>query len=617
MQGILAAAGVALAMLFIVYLKPVRNARSPTSFDSEYDVHSPRALSALEPFSFSKTERVHRNKRKVVSPVRKRFTPWPSHRADHQAYDPSVGRRRQAVQGLWTDWQAAPGPLKEHVNMNPAVSYARDEQRAYCSRHKYREDDDLEGSEEWLLNADEAFNYLYCLRCTTAWAGSECPPGDLLDHSPPPEGFTFLLPEKYHDLTRKHGVNEPQQLPAAKALLRHVMANGCAAWRRGVFLNCTRLRTLPEQKGLAHHFPDSRFMLSALPPLPPSHPVSGTGRPLCDARDIHNLSDGFVDRATNLWVPRHCRLPYRFPHELLHKCLKGKRFFFVGDSPLRQMYGRLISFIRQQPLFVEHDFSTFSSYAYDGERDEWRVHNQDIDRQTTTTTTTTSEDASDGPSSDAVNVNITHGFRLGVDLPDDDSNAFYMGRFSDPRLRYWPQLELILDAFQPTHLIVGSNYWWDDGELEEAPERIIHNLITAVRKRGKGTSALGTVLWYSFPCHPTGSDGEKAYARRDEANVAVIRSLQRGWRSHSGPGEDLEDIRLGFLPTCAVAQAGLSSFSVDTVHLACRFHPFPALGTAEAEPVHQLKATTDFDCSDGVDFTNIRVLLTSACPEQL
>jgi hypothetical protein len=95
--------------------------------------------------------------------------------------------------------------------------------------------------------------------------------------------------------------------------------------------------------------------------------------------------------------------------------------------------------------------------------------------------------------------------------------------------------------------------------------------------------------------------------------TALLRST---WADPSAAGGALQHVSLGFLPTCATARAGVSSFSTDTVHLACRYDPAPR-PDGTAAPQTGFKNTVDNDCSMGVELTNIRVLLAGMCPDLL
>jgi hypothetical protein len=275
-------------------------------------------------------------------------------------------------------------------------------------------------------DAAASFGWLSSLRCTPAYVGTECPPGDVLTNT---SGLRLLLPEAY-------GVADPDSLPRAVALRGYLRNTGCAMWRRGVFTPCGRVNDLQWRPATqAELWPHTRWYLPALPALPASHPAAGAGLPLCRPHQLSKLSDGVIDEDTRLWTPRRCRLPYRFPLGLLHKCLRGKRLMLVGDSPLRQLAVRLAAFIRGQPQVMEHEFGPAATYAWDGARDEWRVH-----------------PGTDYRDTDSVNVT---GMRLGVDLPDDPS-TFYMLRHFQSKLHYPRTLRAMLAAFQPTHLVLGT-----------------------------------------------------------------------------------------------------------------------------------------------------------------
>ena len=171
------------------------------------------------------------------------------------------------------------------------------------------------------------------------------------------------------------------------------------------------------------------------------------------------------------------------------------------------------------------------------------------------------------------------------------------------------------DAFQPTAWLLGSNYWIGEDDSATAPARIVGELLATLRRGGPGVASLRSILWYSFPCHPriensTAEPPFEMHARRDAAMRQLLRET---WGAHGGPGGLLANVSLGILPTCALARAALSAFSVDNIHLACRWDPMPD-PYGQSRPVNLLKGTLDGSCDNPTDFTNARVLLTTMCP---
>jgi len=95
-------------------------------------------------------------------------------------------------------------------------------------------------------------------------------------------------------------------------------------------------------------------------------------------------------------------------------------------------------------------------------------------------------------------------------------------------------------------------------------------------------------------------------------NAAIVAKLQRTW-AHANASLVIARLRLGFLPTCAVArlfsiEAAPGLFSVDTVHTACRWHPAPSV-SSRSQPVSEVRAARNLDCSDPIGYTSARVLL--------
>ena len=451
-------------------------------------------------------------------------------------------------------------------------------------------------------NATHALLQAAINACQDAWVGVECPPGDKLWWSPPPTEWTLSFPANFYYTLQP----EPARTPLAQALFAQLHATGCASWRRGVFANCTRPQhTLALPLELARYWPRARFMVPQVPALPADHPASGPGLPLCDARNLSQLSDGAVEPTTHLWTPRGCRLPYRFPQSELRSCLRGHRVLMVGDSVMRQLLGRTVAAIRGQPLFSEHDFSPMIRYSFDGAHDEVRGYHNVF-----------------GPNSDALGGDDfpmdqvrTTGLRPGVDLPTWQFHALWM---SDTKLLRWRNIRKMMRLFRPTHLLLGTSYWLQDAnESLAAPDRIVHSLLGALNTEDAATASLRAVLWQEFPCHARKAWGDKhVYERVHEPrNAQLVGKLQRTWAVNSSSTNWL---RLGFLPTCAVARnwtgnpayGGMGAkFAVDTVHTSCRWHPAPSV-EGWAPPVSEVRATRDLDCSDPIGFTSARVLLS-------
>ena len=177
------------------------------------------------------------------------------------------------------------------------------------------------------LNATDSFRYLESLTCTRAFVGAECLPGDAFAE----QGGPLTLPAQNRDAFPS---GDPSGSPTWHATRSYLSNLGCAMWRRGEFRRCGRLTTAQSASALVAHMPHVRFWFPQLPPLPPSHPASGAGLPTCDSVQMatHQLNEGRVDPVTRLWTPNACRLPYRFPHAQLDRCLGGKRVLFLGDS---------------------------------------------------------------------------------------------------------------------------------------------------------------------------------------------------------------------------------------------------------------------------------------------
>ena len=121
-----------------------------------------------------------------------------------------------------------------------------------------------------------------------------------------------------------------------------------------------------------------------------------------------------------------------------------------------------------------------------------------------------------------------------------------------------------------------------------------------------------------FPCHGAALDalGGRPTEHHMKRDAAIVKRLQRLWQKDSIPGGAVHGVTLGFLPSCGHAQASELDFSSDGVHLSCRYHPFPLQFRAASAPISSIVANYGLDCTDPIDVTNIRMLLTSMCPGQ-
>jgi hypothetical protein len=74
------------------------------------------------------------------------------------------------------------------------------------------------------------------------------------------------------------------------------------------------------------------------------------------------------------WRPAGCvEVPvWRNSQEIL-QCLAGKTVIFSGDSVTRQLFGRLVSWIRDQPLAFDHYYHTGAAYTFDEDGDHLTI----------------------------------------------------------------------------------------------------------------------------------------------------------------------------------------------------------------------------------------------------
>lgn len=116
---------------------------------------------------------------------------------------------------------------------------------------------------------------------------------------------------------------------------------------------------------------------------------------------------------------------------------------------------------------MEHEKTEVATYSYNGRRDKWRI------QEGVFANATGLDDL--GP------VNLT-GVRYGNDVPAGD-DVFHMMRFFDHTLTKPDIWEAFIAAFQPTHLVMGANYWLTEGrQSKEAPDRIATQLVTTLTK---------------------------------------------------------------------------------------------------------------------------------------
>ena len=431
----------------------------------------------------------------------------------------------------------------------------------------------------------KAFVWLSCQVCTPVYVGTECPPGDALPRS---SALSFVQPESY----------SARDAPRQAALLAYLRATGCGWWRRGVYQECTSLRTIWQPGQMARHWGPTRALFSALAPAPRGHMLAGDGLPLCSATRSDEVVDGDFLAHLRLWVPRACRLPYRFPHALLSHCLAGKRLLLVGDSPLRQLYVRIMAFIRGQPHVVEHEKGYGSLFVSDRTRDESR--RLTLEQLTALTPSAWGEDG------DAT-----------------ATSRFVMVRFMDQWLRGWNFTASLMRTLKITHVVMGSNYWLPDvSQAPGQPEELVEEIRRLLRADSPHAAHLRLVSWYGFPTQMPPEDlampiAWEKHVTRDVEVQSLLRRLAARM-AISPPGTFAPNAQLGVLPTAVTTSAMRSDMmSVDTVHLQCRWDPFPDSFEPRAPPIAGIKATGDLSCDDPADVTVIRLLLATMCPELL
>ena len=112
---------------------------------------------------------------------------------------------------------------------------------------------------------------------------------------------------------------------------------------------------------------------AAAPPLPPL-PTCTDGVDCFDGSPVGgNFSDDFMT-----WRPAPGTVFGELSRLAVLRCFAGKRVTFVGDSMMRQVYTRLIMYLRgRQEVVIEHFYHASGYYAMDRLSDVFYVHHRE------------------------------------------------------------------------------------------------------------------------------------------------------------------------------------------------------------------------------------------------
>ncbi|KAI8470543.1 MAG: hypothetical protein J3K34DRAFT_255398 [Monoraphidium minutum] len=290
-----------------------------------------------------------------------------------------------------------------------------------------------------------------------------------------------------------------------------------------------------------------------------------------------------------------CGFRWFSPKEALD-CLAGKRVVFSGDSLVRQLRHRLITYLRGFPVMVERTYHAHSSYAYYA-NGSW--------------------DRFDAPAPLHLERPVPRSLAaVDAGARSNGGGGGGMGP-RDVRLDFlWATSELdagLIEALRPDVLVAGVHYWVRD-ERQQLPAQL-----DGVIAR---TPGLSQVLWMTTPPNKLSSMADWDAKRRRR------NSLMREWAAGGGAGgaakgRDKEGVAKeaaggrrvarGVLPADKLADAGkYQRMQKDKMHFGCHFEgfveSFPRIDMA------RWRRPAGGDCRDLLDLNLAMLLLNAACP---
>lgn len=464
-----------------------------------------------------------------------------------------------------------------------------------------------------VLSVEEQWKRLEALPCVDTYqplnGDASCAQYDLATSIPQPWVYQY------------NGYKLPPTSAESQATQRIVNSRGCAGvWRETKHV-CVPPAELPGYWNdikvafpAAHSFVDGYIDGSDY--VPPRSRL-----PVCsEATEDSEMRAGSYDKDTGYWKPDTCRLPTGITRSKLKQCLRGKRVAIMGDSLMRQMYNRLISLIRGDPVTADHYFHQHSWYRWDTRNDTDVMSflpfgcDPAVIRARPNSTVCIPEDVTDPR------------FKVGGADPDgfqlmlvwnpvltDDPAMFDGLRWAGALVEYLaptggPDASQALLAWGGTqHLIASLNFWvhLDADQVVEATRA------ATVMQTYLGTvESLKSVHWIGHPCHgPTrGGDGYMPHLSRDAMVRYKLKQLRAVLQAQATPDKPAKSVHL-------VDACGFSPFMEedhrcgDGTHFQTVFEPRAPLS------IRGVKGTSTYTTQDFYNFNLLRVVLLQICPE--
>lgn len=421
------------------------------------------------------------------------------------------------------------------------------------------------------------------------------------------------------------GYSLPFNSPEAGATQRLVAARACAGVWRSTRHVCVPPSRLPSVwTDVRATFPAAHSFVDGYVDGTDSLPPRSLLPPCSTATEDSEMRAGTYDDATGYWQPASCRLPTGLTRADLKRCLKGKRIAIMGDSLMRQLFNRLISLIRGDPVTVDHYFHQHAWYRWDTVTDTDELTflppgctREAILAKPADQRVCAPEDVTDPRfKPGGVDPDAFHLMLIWNPVLTDDPAAFDGIRWAgalveDLAPTSGPNASLKLLQWQGTqHLFTSLNYWASP-IIDQTGEA--GRVATVMADLIESVDSLTSLHWIGHPCHGPlrGGDGYLPHLSRD----AMVRY-------------ELKALR-GTLK--AAAQANPVPGRPKAVHLvdACGFAPFMEARHRCADNTHfqtvfepraplairGVKGITTFTTQDFYNFNLLRVLLPQVCPE--
>lgn len=346
--------------------------------------------------------------------------------------------------------------------------------------------------------------------------------------------------------------------------------------------------------------------------------------PVCDASHEDIMwRRGELDEDTGFWKPADCRLPSGITRTKLKQCLRGKRLAVMGDSLMRQMFNRLISIIRGDPVSIDHYYHQHSFYRWDmaAEQDELRhlPFGCDEDMLRVANRSCRPSDVTDprfkpgGSDPDALQL----AFVWNPDLSDNPANFDGM-KWAGVLVEYFAPMggfrasEELLAWGGAQHLIASLNFWVSlNGDQEGESTRAVDT----VRGLLQNLTALESATWVGYPCHPP-PKGSTYFPHR--TRDAITRDKMRVLRSNMKDAAYMPPAANGAHKHLHIIDAcGLSQYMDERYRLGDGLHFQPIFEPRAPLPMRYYRGSGDYNQQDWYNYNLLRYFLKDVCPDLL